>query len=170
MSITLLLAVSKNGVIGDHNKLPWKKMSSDMKRFKELTLGGSVLMGRKTYDSLPSNFKPLPGRTNYVLSRTMVSSKVIVLNTVEEVLKLSKDIELFVIGGSEIFEIFLKYANKVMLTVIQKDYTGDSFFLDFLKSAWTHEWKEVSYADFMNDDKNEADYSFITYERIREYK
>ena len=123
--ITLIAACSTNRVIGKNNTLIWK-VPGDLKRFKELTSGHTVLMGRKTYESIG---RPLPNRRNIILSRNkdLVVEGCLVYSNLLEVLELYKN-DLFVIGGEEIYRQTLGYADKVELTLIHKDYEGDAFF------------------------------------------
>lgn len=148
--IKIVVAISNNGVIGKDNKLLWKQ-SEDLKRFKSLTLGQKVVMGRKTYESIG---KPLPNRDNYVITRSLNEIEGCkVLKSFEEVNKLEGDI--FIIGGGEIYEKFITFADEIYLTIIDCDVDGDTFFnLDF------NEWIEISSESFKKDDKNEYNYTF----------
>lgn len=148
--IKIVVATSNNGVIGKDNKLLWKQ-SEDLKRFKSLTLGQKVVMGRKTYESIG---KPLPNRDNYVITRSLNEIEGCkVLKSFEEVNKLEGDI--FIIGGGEIYEKFITFADEIYLTIIDCDVDGDTFFnLDF------NEWIEISSESFKKDDKNEYNYTF----------
>jgi dihydrofolate reductase len=148
--IKIVVATSNNGVIGKDNKLLWKQ-SEDLKRFKSLTLGQKVVMGRKTYESIG---KPLPGRDNYVITRSLNEIEGCkLLKSFEEVNKLEGDI--FIIGGGEIYEKFITFADEIYLTIIDCDVDGDTFFnLDF------NEWIEISSESFKKDEKNEYNYTF----------
>lgn len=148
--IKIVVATSNNGVIGKDNKLLWKQ-SEDLKRFKSLTLGQKVVMGRKTYESIG---KPLPNRDNYVITRSLNEIEGCkVLKSFEEVNKLEGDI--FIIGGGEIYEKFITFSDEIYLTIIDCDVDGDTFFnLDF------NEWIEISSESFKKDDKNEYNYTF----------
>lgn len=155
--IKIVVAISNNGVIGKDNKLLWKQ-SEDLKRFKSLTLGQKVVMGRKTYESIG---KPLPNRDNYVITRSLNEIEGCkVLKSFEEVNKLEGDI--FIIGGGEIYEKFITFADEIYLTIIDCDVDGDTFFnLDF------NEWIEISSESFKKDDKNEYNYTFKKLERCK---
>ena len=155
--IKIVVATSNNGVIGKDNKLLWKQ-SEDLKRFKSLTLGQKVVMGRKTYESIG---KPLPNRDNYVITRSLNEIEGCkVLKSFEEVNKLEGDI--FIIGGGEIYEKFITFADEIYLTIIDCDVDGDTFFnLDF------NEWIEISSESFKKDDKNEYNYTFKKLERCK---
>lgn len=148
--IKIVVATSNNGVIGKDNKLLWKQ-SEDLKRFKSLTLGQKVVMGRKTYESIG---KPLPGRDNYVITRSLNHIEGCkLLKSFEEVNKLEGDI--FIIGGGEIYEKFIKFADEIYLTIIDCDVDGDTFFnLD------SNDWIEISSESFKKDEKNEYNYTF----------
>ena len=158
---SIIVAVSENNVIGKDNGLPWK-LSADLKRLKSLTMGHHILMGRKTWESLG---KPLPGRTNVVITtqKDYSAPGATLVNSLEEALTVSSgDNEIFIFGGAEIFRKSLPWVNKVYLTRVHAKIDGDAFFpkLDLL------EWKIVEIHDHRADDKNEYDYSFITMERI----
>ena len=151
--ITLIAACSKNRIIGNDNKLIWN-VPGDLKRFKELTSGHTILMGRKTYESIG---KPLPNRRNIVLSRnTTEINNCLVYSSLIEVLNLYKN-DLFVIGGGEIYKQCLPYANKIELTLIDKDFEGDTYFPIIDES-----FKITNKIDNVSDNFN---FSYITYER-----
>ena len=155
--ITLIAASSVNGVIGIDNKLPWR-LPEDLKRFKSLTTGKNILMGKKTFQSIGN--KALPNRTNIVLSRDKnfkAPEGVIVYNSLDEVLPLFND--LVIIGGSEIYKQTIKLADVIELTLIDKEFEGDSFFPE-ISDDFTKENTE----SYSND---EFEYYFITYKRIR---
>ena len=153
--ITLIAACSKNRVIGKDGKLPWS-LSEDLKRFKAMTLGNKILMGRKTFESIGS--KPLPKRTNIVLKRDkdFKSDGVLVYNNIEEVLPIFKDI--IVVGGSEIYKRFIKLADQIELTLIEKDFEGDSFFPD-IDDKYFYESKRETHSNM------DFEYHYITYKR-----
>ena len=139
MIISLIAAVGKNNVIGTDNKLPWK-LSADLKRFKAITSGKPVVMGRKTFESIG---KPLPNRANIIITRdkNYKADGCVVVHSAEEALNAAKgNAEIMIIGGEQIFKEFLPIANKLYLTIIDKDFEGDSYFPEYDKS----EWKEVS--------------------------
>lgn len=155
--IKVIVAMSKNRVIGNNNELIWK-LSSDLKRFKELTTGHSVVMGRKTYESIG---RPLPNRRNIIITRNSeyeVEGCEIV-SSLEEALLLTNN-DCFIIGGGEIYKQSLEIADKIYLTVVHKDFEGDTTFPELGK-----EWSKMSRKDFEADEKNEYNYSFIEYDR-----
>lgn len=151
--ITIIAAKSKNNIIGINNSIPWN-LKEDMKRFKQLTIGKVVVMGRKTFDSIG---RPLPNRTNIVLTRD-VNTKidgVLVYNNLYEFINLFQ--EIIIIGGYDIYKHFIKIADRIELTLIDKEFDGDTTFPEIDDS-----WEET------NREKNnngEFDYYFITYDR-----
>jgi dihydrofolate reductase len=155
--IRMIAAMSRNRAIGRDNSLLWR-LSGDMKRFKELTTGSSVIMGRKTYESIG---KPLPNRRNIIITRDLEYSAegCEAVNSLEEALLLSNS-DCFIIGGGEIYSQAMPMADKIYLTLVNGDFEGDAFFPEIGK-----EWAKVSRQDFKKDEKNEHDYSFIEYER-----
>jgi dihydrofolate reductase len=156
--ITLIAACSLNKVIGKNNTLIWK-VPGDLKRFKELTSGHTVLMGRKTYESIG---RPLPNRRNIILTRNpeFKAEGCLIYSDLKEVLDLYKN-DLFVIGGEEIYKQTLGYADYVELTLINKEFEGDAFFPNV--PDWFVEQKR--------EDLNceEFDFSYITYQHIKHY-
>lgn len=152
--ISIVVAMSKNRVIGIDNKLPWH-LPEDLKRFKNLTTNNVVVMGRKTHLSIG---KPLPKRLNVILTRNTkwhnpLGDNCVVCYSVEEVLERFKYRDLFIIGGSEVYKEFLNIANRIYLTVIDKEFTGDAFFPD-LPDDW-----RVSSIDKRTDEQ--FDYTFL---------
>src|SRR5260370_4260992 len=130
MSLALIAAVARNGVIGRANALPWR-LPADLKRFKTLTLGHTLMMGRKTFESIG---RPLPGRTMVVISRGgfRAPEGVQVVATVEEALAAAAaDSEVFVAGGAEIYQQTIARADRLYLTHIDSDFEGDTRFPDF---------------------------------------
>ena len=160
MNISIIVAVDENFLIGDNNKLPWH-LPSDMKFFKEKTTGHCVITGRKNYDSIPEKFRPLPNRTNIIITRqnNFSAPGAIIVNSVEDALQkaIKKDgDEIFIIGGSEIFKLFLPMVNKIYLTTIHHKFNGDIFFPEINFSEWKLTKKET----FEPDEKNEFTFSF----------
>lgn len=155
--IKIIVAMSKNRVIGSNNQLIWK-LSSDLKRFKELTTDNPVIMGRKTYESIG---RPLPNRRNIIITRNTDYSVdgCEIVSSLEEALLLTNN-NCFIIGGGEIYKQSLEFADKIYLTLVNKEFEGDTSFPEL-----GQEWAKISRKDFDADDKNEYDYSFIEYER-----
>lgn len=130
--ISLIVAMSENRVIGKDNKLPWH-IPEDLRRFKSVTSGHPVIMGRKTYDSIG---RPLPGRLNIVITRdhTYRNDAVSVVYSLDDAIKLasqSDEQEIFIIGGGQIFEQAITLAHKLYLTVVHTEIEGDTYFPDF---------------------------------------
>jgi dihydrofolate reductase len=134
MNIVIIAAIARNGTIGDAGKIPWH-ISDDLKRFKRLTLGHPVIMGRKTFDSLG---KPLPGRRNIIITRQPAGPNH--YPSLEAALKSCGDQTVFVIGGAEIYRLALPVADTLQLTHVHRDVSGDTKFPDFDKT----QWQEVS--------------------------
>ena len=157
MIISLIAAMGKDRVIGKENSLIWK-LPEDMKRFRELTTGKPVIMGRKTFESIG---KPLPGRKNIILTRdkNYEAKGCIVAHSAEEALKAAKGSdEIMVAGGEQIFREFLPKADKMYLTFIDKNFEGDAYFPEYNKK----EWKETKKEEHENGHK----YYFADLERI----
>ena len=155
--ITLVVARASNGVIGKDGGLPWH-ISADLKRFKALTMGTVLVMGRKTFDSLP---KVLPGRRHVVITRDRGwrADGVEVAHSVEEALAMVGTEPVSVIGGADIFGLFLTLADRIELTEVLADFAGDTF-LDDPRS--TGEWREVASDDHSGED---PPFRFVTLAR-----
>jgi len=163
MTITAVVAISENHVIGKDNKLLWY-LPNDLKHFKEITTGHAVIMGRKTFDSVG---KPLPRRRNIIVTRQAINIEGCeVVHSVEAALALCADEqEVFIVGGAEIYKQSMHLTDRIYLTIIHKEFEGDSFFPELNKA----EWQEVYREDHEPDEKNSLPYSFITLEkRIRD--
>ncbi|HVS00640.1 MAG TPA: dihydrofolate reductase [Thermoanaerobaculia bacterium] len=135
MRLSLIVAMAANRVIGRDNRLPWH-LSADLKRFKRLTMGHTLIMGRKTFESIG---RPLPGRSTVVVTRRTdyAPPGVQVAHSVREALALTQgDEEVFIAGGAELFRETLPVADRLYLTLIEKEFEGDTFFPDFDPSAW----------------------------------
>ncbi|MNM00749.1 Dihydrofolate reductase [compost metagenome] len=162
MEISLIWAMGLDGVIGKGGTMPWH-LPRDFAFFKERTMGRAMLMGRKTWDSLGG--KPLPGRTSIVLTRdeSFSAEGAKVVHNLEEALQAAGDeTELMVIGGAEIYKITLPVADKLIVTLIEESFDGDTFFPEIDWSQWT----EVSSEQGIKDEKNPYDYRFVVYERL----
>lgn len=155
--IKLIVAHDKNLVIGKDNKMPWH-FSEDLKYFKKTTLRKNVLMGSRTLESIVSYLgTPLPDRHNVLLSsKKSVPYDVELFNNVEDVLNRFKDEELFIAGGRSVYEQFLPYADYLYITMIDKEYEGDTYFPEYDLSNW----KKVS-------SKERGVLDFLVYERIK---
>jgi dihydrofolate reductase len=158
--ISLIVAMAQNGVIGRDNSLPWR-LPEDLKRFRAFTLGKPILMGRKTFESLG---RPLPGRTNLVLTRARSWSAdgVIVVHSVEEALmQAASSDELVVIGGAEIYRLVLPVARRIYLTHVHADVPGDITFPEFDSTQWA----DVECSSQPADDEHAYPLTFVTLER-----
>ncbi|MFS8119215.1 MAG: dihydrofolate reductase [Microcoleus sp.] len=162
--ISLLAAVTKNNVIGRDGDLPWR-LPDDLRHFKELTTGKTVVMGRKTYDAIfRRHGGPLPNRHNIVLTHdtSYLAPGVEVVHTLTEALPQSSD-ELFVIGGAEIYQQTLANADRLYLTEISAEIDGDAFFPEIDKNIW----HEVNRVPHTKDERHEYAFDFVVYERAK---
>ncbi|MBN7813581.1 dihydrofolate reductase [Algoriphagus sp. H41] len=163
MKIILIVAKAKNNVIGKDNQLIWK-LSADLKRFKNLTTGHHILMGRKTYESLG---KPLPNRTHLVITRNpdfTVPEGHYVFSSVEDAFIHSNKVgvdELYVIGGGQIYAETIRLCDRLEVTEVEAKPEGDTFFPEIDP----HIWRETGRESHPADEKNEYAYSFVTYEK-----
>ncbi|MCW8851325.1 MAG: type 3 dihydrofolate reductase [Gammaproteobacteria bacterium] len=160
MIISLITAMDRNRLIGNNNQLPWH-LPADFAHFKSVTMGKPVIMGRKTYESIG---KPLPGRTNIVLSRDPDISfeGVACVSSFEQALLLVADAEeVMVIGGSTIYEMLLPRANRLYLTYVDAEFEGDAWFPEFDKNQWF----ELESVLRKADEKNLYDCRFVTLEK-----
>lgn len=158
--ITIIVAAAENNAIGKNNQMPWH-LPNDFKYFKKNTLAHSVVMGRKTFESIG---KPLPERRNIILTRDMnfTHEEVDVANSINEVLNYCRDErEIFIIGGAEIYKQTLPLADKILLTRVHTTVDGDAYFPELLN----HEWKLVRAEKHEKDEKHAFDYTFEVYER-----
>ena len=159
--LTLIVAAGENDAIGKDNKLIWH-LSDDLKRFKALTSGHSIIMGRKTYETFP---KPLPNRKHIVISRQhnyKVPDGVVVVNNLDDAINAAKDdAQPFIIGGGEIYKQAMPYASKIELTRVHETFDADTFFPQINKSVWN----EIDKTFHAKDTDHEYTFSFITYER-----
>ncbi len=158
MIVSIIVAVANNNAIGGNNQLLWH-ISADLKRFKAITSGHAIVMGRKTYESIG---KPLPNRQNIVISRNreLTLPGADVVESVVAAKAVAKGEELFIIGGGEIYRQTMALANRIYLTRVWADYMADTFFPEIDMRIW----KEVSREDFPAEGDTPA-YSFILLER-----
>jgi dihydrofolate reductase len=129
MSLNLILARARNGIIGKNNTLPWH-LPEDLAHFKTTTMGCPVLMGRKTWESLPEKFRPLPGRDNFVLSRSseFTAKGARIVHSVQDALDLvQSDKDLWVIGGANVYAQCMELAKHAVITEIEADFEGDAY-------------------------------------------
>ncbi len=161
MTLSIIVAASENNIIGRDNNLIWH-LSADLKRFKALTSGHTIIMGRKTFQSIG---KALPNRQNIVISRTpgFQAEGCTVVPDIQEALNqaLSQE-QVFIIGGGSLYKEFWHKADYLYLTLVHTVTDGDTA----IPHVTPNEWEEISRQDFKADEKNEFDYSFIDYKRI----
>ncbi len=160
-TVTLIAAASENNIIGKDNKLIWR-LSDDLKHFKELTKGHFVIMGRKTFESMP---KALPNRTNVIITRKTdyKAENAIVVNSLEKALKVAEnDNQPFIIGGGEIYKLSMEIADRIELTRVHTSIEGDTSFPEIN----LEKWQEVKNEKRLKDEKNEYDFSFLRYDKI----
>lgn len=153
---TLIAAVAENGCIGKDGTLPWR-IPEDLKRFKELTTGHAVVMGRKTWESIPEAFRPLPGRRNVVVTRRAdypLPDGVLRAASLEEAVA-SAGNDAFVIGGAEIYRAAMPLARRLEITHVRRTVDGDAFFPPIDPAVWKESGR---------DDRD--GFSFVTYERV----
>jgi dihydrofolate reductase len=157
--LNIILARARNGVIGLNNTLPWH-LPEDMAHFKQMTRGQTVIMGRKTWDSLPAKFRPLPGRTNVVVTRQVgwSANGARVANSLQRALEYCTSTQAWVIGGAEIYAAALPLASKAIFTDIDKEFQGDAF-APRLGSDWVETHREA------HTSSNGLPFSFVTFVR-----
>ena len=156
--LSIIVAVAENGAIGKDNDLIWY-LSNDLKRFKALTTGHTIIMGRKTFESLSKG--ALPNRTNVVLTKDKSKSfpKCVMVHSFQEIIEeyQSDSKEHFVIGGGHLYKALLPFANKIYLTRVHQSFEADVFFPEIIMEEWNVESEE----QFEASEKNEYPYSFI---------
>ncbi len=163
MKISLITCYTPDYLIGANNKLPWH-LPADLARFKKITSGHIIVMGRKTYQSIG---RPLPNRSNVVFSRNRFGAQgCYVISSTEELDTLVGDRECFVIGGAQIYRLLMPYANRIYHTLVKTEaLSGDTYFpASLLKSE---DWRIVESSDYRADDKNKYDLCFRCLERIK---
>ena len=157
--LSLIVAYAKNNVIGINNTLPWH-LPEDLKRFRALTMGHHIIMGRKTYESLG---RLLPGRTTVIVTRNKgfkVEGALIAHSLQAALVLAADDVEPFVIGGAELYKDGLKLATKLYITEVQADYVGDAFFEPINVNVW-HEISRTAQVS-----EKDIAYDYVSYERI----
>ena len=159
--ITLVVAMGQKNEIGKANQLLWH-LPKDLKHFKEITTGHPIVMGRKTYESIG---KPLPNRTNIVVSRKTdwFQEGILIVGSLKEALKFAKKIdeEVFVIGGGNIYEQTIELADKLEVTLVKAELEADTFFPKISSKIWN----KISEECHEKDEANEYDFCFQTYEK-----
>lgn len=167
--VSILAAMARNRVIGNNNRLPWY-LSEDLKRFKSLTMGHTIVMGRKTYDSIG---RVLPGRANVIVTNQLDLEipGAIVVHTLADALRRcdpASENELFIIGGAKLYEQTIELAQRIYLTEIQQDFDGDAYFPDFNREKWMEISREKHVAEGNADERLE--YHFVILERKKYLK
>lgn len=163
MRVSLVAAVARGGVIGRDNAIPWR-IREDMQRFRAVTIGHPVVIGRRTWDSLPDRFRPLPGRRNVVVTRNpdWCAEGAERAGSLEEALRVLEGApRVYVIGGAEVYAAALPLADELLLTEIDLDVEGDAFFPD---------WDRGEFVEASRESQVSADgtpLAFVTYERTR---
>ena len=161
-NLSIIVAIAQNGAIGKNNDLLWH-LGSDLKRFKQLTMGHPVVMGRKTWESLPK--KPLPGRQNIVMTNNpdFEAEGATVVHSVNGLFKALKDCdeEVFVMGGAAIYEALLPFTKRLYITRVYRDYDADVYFPTIDMSEFTL----VKFGEPMYDEESGLDYAYEEYDR-----
>ncbi|HTD99498.1 MAG TPA: dihydrofolate reductase [Mucilaginibacter sp.] len=159
MTKTIVVAISENNAIGKDNQLLWY-LPADLKHFKNITTGHTVIMGRKTFDSVG---RPLPNRRNIIITRHVMHIEGCeVVSSIDAALALCADEEeVFIVGGAEIYRQSIHITDRIYLTIVHQKFEADSFFpeIDY------NEWTETAREDHQPDEKNKLPYSFITLEK-----
>ena len=161
--ITVIAAIATNNALGKDNDLIWH-LPADLKRFKKVTTGHYIIMGRNTYESIG---KPLPNRTTIIITRNKNYFKegCLIANSLEQAIEMSKEeAQVFIIGGAQIYKetIAKNLAQQLDITLVHKDFEADVYFPEIDAKIW----KEVARENFKADEKNKLDYSFISYQKI----
>jgi dihydrofolate reductase len=160
MTVTIVVAIGENNAIGKDNELLWY-LPKDLRHFKTITNGHTVIMGRKTFESVG---KPLPNRRNIIITRNtdLQIEGAEVVHTIEDALELAKEAgEVFIIGGEEIYKIAMKHTDKIYLTVVHENFEADAYFPEIDKNLWV----ETASEKHLPDEKNNLSFTFSTLER-----
>lgn len=166
MIVSLIAAVSKNRVIGKNNDLPWH-LPDDMKYFMQTTKGHHTIMGRKNYDSIPEKFRPLPNRTNIIVTRQegFKAPGCLVVNSLEKGMEIARENgeeEVFIIGGADIYQLGMPYADRLYLTEIDAVIEGDTYF----PAVDQKQWNEKSRRTHAADDRHLHRFDFVVYNKV----
>jgi len=161
--LSIIVAKAKNNIIGKNNKLLWH-LSDDLKRFKTLTTGHAVIMGRKTFESIG---KPLPNRENIIFTTNpdlkIDNENVKLVHYIEDIKEyIESDENIFVIGGAMIYNLLMPYVKVLYVTEIDKEFEGDTFF----SKIDSNDWKEISRQEGPKDEVNDFSYDYVVYKRI----
>ena len=161
--ITIIAAIAKNNALGKNNDLIWH-LPADLKRFKKVTTGHHILMGRNTFESIG---RPLPNRTTIIITKNeeYVQEGCLIANSVEQALEMAHDDDqIFIIGGAQVYEYAMKqdFADALDITLVHHEFEADVYFPEIDPKVW----RRVEREDFIADEKNKFDYSFIRYKKI----
>jgi len=159
--ITLIAAVAENNALGKDNQLVWH-LPDDFKRFKQITSGHYIIMGRKTFESFP---KPLPNRTHVIITRqkNYKADGCIVVNSIEDAVKACpKEEEVFIIGGADIYNQSIDFADKIELTRVHANFEADAFFPEIN----LNNWKLIFEEKHVQDEKHNFDFTFQTFVKV----
>ena len=160
--ITLIAAISTNNALGKDNDLIWR-LPADLKRFKKVTSGHHILMGRNTFESIG---KPLPNRTSVIITRNDQYQKegCLIENSIEQAIEFTEEKDAFIIGGAQVYKQALEIncVDQLDITLVHEEFEADVFFPEIDLNTW----KEISREDFQADEKNAYDYSFISYQKV----
>ena len=164
MRLSIIVAVSENGIIGKDNQLIWH-LPADLKFFKETTKGHAVIMGRKNFESIPEKFRPLPGRTNIIVSRdrNYKADGCILVHSIEDAIAYAKSIneeEAFIIGGGEIYKQSMDLIDCLYITRVHSNFDGDTYFKPDLRL-----WKKISERHYRADDNNKHSHTYEFYKK-----
>ena len=159
MKISLIVAMTPDRLIGANNALLWH-LPNDFKHFKSVTMGKPIIMGRKTYESIG---RPLPGRQNIILTQQpdFVMAGCDCAHSVEEALKIAKGDEVMIIGGAEIYRLFLPLADTLWITLVKADVKGDTYFPEWDPALWQETMRE----EHLKDEKHPYAYTFLKYKK-----
>jgi len=161
MKISIIAAMADDRVIGIENRLPWK-LPNDMKWFRQQTMGKPIVMGRKTFESFGA--KPLPGRTNIIIThdKTYKAADCIVVHSIEDAINAAGEVEeIMIIGGASFYEQMLPKTERLYLTFVHMQVSGDAWFPEWNED----EWREVEHIDHEADERNPHAHSFVILDR-----
>ena len=163
MCISIIVAMSENGLIGRDGDLPWR-LSEDLRRFKEITMGKPIIMGRKTWESIG---RPLPGRPHVVISRdpNYAADGVDVVQSFKQALARAHELgsaEIMVIGGADIYRLALPDADRMYVTEVHSEFEGDTHFPEFDRTEWRESGREGPFSA----NKNNLTFSFVKFDRV----
>ncbi|HDY86024.1 hypothetical protein LCGC14_0815270 [marine sediment metagenome] len=162
MKLAIIVATDEQGLIGKDNDLPWK-LSADLQYFRRVTMGKPLIMGRNTHESIG---RALPGRKNIIVTKNQSyqAEGCTVVNSIDAALLACENVdEVMVMGGASLYQQLLPTADKLYLTHVHASLEGDTYFPDWNEN----EWSEIIREDHLADEKNEFDYSFVVYDKIK---